>query len=168
MVLLLLNWIHLISALILCAQTCLLCFVPQHENPWTIPNFLCVCRIVLAPFLGHLIIQQHFHLSLALFMLAGATDLVRSMFILSWVQSQEKRVFFYLFFSWHSWTVTLPGLGPHRSPLWAALLTHWLIRFSSVFYTSVSLTLSSYQVLDFALKLLLPALFYSVAGPIFS
>lgn len=32
---------------------------------------------MLAPFLGHLIIQQHFHLSLALFMLAGATDLVR-------------------------------------------------------------------------------------------
>lgn len=48
----------------------------QYENPWTIPNFLCVCRIVLAPFLAHLIIQQHFHLSLALFMLAGATDLV--------------------------------------------------------------------------------------------
>ena len=31
---------------------------------------------MLAPFLGHLIIQQHFHLSLALFTLAGATDLV--------------------------------------------------------------------------------------------
>lgn len=48
----------------------------QYENPWTIPNLLCVCRIVLAPVLAHLIIQQHFHLSLALFMLAGATDLV--------------------------------------------------------------------------------------------
>lgn len=48
----------------------------QYENPWTVPNFLCVCRIVLAPVLAHLIIQQHFHLSLALFMLAGATDLV--------------------------------------------------------------------------------------------
>lgn len=48
----------------------------QYENPWTIPNFLCVCRIVLAPVLAHLILQQHFHLSLALFMLAGATDLV--------------------------------------------------------------------------------------------
>ncbi|KAA8583497.1 hypothetical protein FQN60_014705 [Etheostoma spectabile] len=47
-----------------------------YENPWTIPNFLCVCRILLAPYLGHLIIQQHFHLSLALFTLAGATDLV--------------------------------------------------------------------------------------------
>lgn len=53
-----------------------LVFLLQYENPWTIPNFLCVSRIVLAPFLGHLVIQQHFHLSLALFTLAGATDLV--------------------------------------------------------------------------------------------
>lgn len=72
------------------ANACLLCVAPQHENPWTIPNFLCVCRIVLAPFLGHLIIQQHFHLSLALFMLAGATDLVRTPLLLISVQSQEN------------------------------------------------------------------------------
>lgn len=71
-------------------NACLLCVAPQHENPWTIPNFLCVCRIVLAPFLGHLIIQQHFHLSLALFMLAGATDLVRTPLLLISVQSQEN------------------------------------------------------------------------------
>lgn len=48
----------------------------QYENPWTIPNLLCMCRILLAPFLGYLIIQQSFDLSLALFTLAGATDLV--------------------------------------------------------------------------------------------
>lgn len=51
--------------------------LPQYENPWTIPNLLCVSRILLAPFLGHLIIQQNFDLSLALFVLAGATDLVK-------------------------------------------------------------------------------------------
>jgi len=51
--------------------------VLQHENPWTIPNLLCVCRIVLSPYLGYLIIHQHFTLSLALFTLAGATDLVK-------------------------------------------------------------------------------------------
>lgn len=49
----------------------------QYENPWTIPNLLCVCRILLAPFLGHLVVQQRFDLSLVLFVLAGATDLVR-------------------------------------------------------------------------------------------
>ncbi|KAI3363453.1 hypothetical protein L3Q82_012069 [Scortum barcoo] len=59
-------------------------FKELYENPWTIPNFLCVCRIVLAPFLGHLIIQQHFHLSLALFVLAGATDLLDGYIARTW------------------------------------------------------------------------------------
>lgn len=59
-------------------------FKELYENPWTIPNFLCVCRIVLAPFLGHLIIQQHFHLSLALFTLAGATDLLDGYIARTW------------------------------------------------------------------------------------
>uniref|UniRef100_A0AAX7TE60 Cardiolipin synthase (CMP-forming) n=1 Tax=Astatotilapia calliptera TaxID=8154 RepID=A0AAX7TE60_ASTCA len=55
-----------------------------YENPWTIPNLLCVCRILLAPFLGHLIIQQKFHLSLALFALAGATDLLDGYIARTW------------------------------------------------------------------------------------
>nr|XP_020511005.1 cardiolipin synthase (CMP-forming) [Labrus bergylta] len=59
-------------------------FKELYENPWTIPNFLCVCRIVLAPFLGHLIIEQHFHLSLALFILAGATDLLDGYIARTW------------------------------------------------------------------------------------
>ncbi|XP_038587488.1 cardiolipin synthase (CMP-forming) [Micropterus salmoides] len=59
-------------------------FKELYENPWTIPNFLCVCRIVLAPFLGHLIIQQHFNLSLALFALAGATDLLDGYIARTW------------------------------------------------------------------------------------
>ncbi|XP_077351880.1 cardiolipin synthase (CMP-forming) [Festucalex cinctus] len=59
-------------------------FKELYENPWTIPNLLCVCRIVLAPFLGYLIIQQHFHLSLALFTLAGATDLLDGFIARTW------------------------------------------------------------------------------------
>ncbi|XP_062285901.1 cardiolipin synthase (CMP-forming) [Scomber scombrus] len=59
-------------------------FKELYENPWTIPNLLCVCRISLAPFLGHLIIQQHFHLSLALFALAGATDLLDGYIARTW------------------------------------------------------------------------------------
>uniref|UniRef100_A0A3Q3FWX6 Cardiolipin synthase (CMP-forming) n=2 Tax=Labrus bergylta TaxID=56723 RepID=A0A3Q3FWX6_9LABR len=39
---------------------------------------------VLAPFLGHLIIEQHFHLSLALFILAGATDLLDGYIARTW------------------------------------------------------------------------------------
>lgn len=59
-------------------------FKELYENPWTIPNLLCVCRISLAPLLGHLIIQQHFHLSLALFTLAGATDLLDGYIARTW------------------------------------------------------------------------------------
>ncbi|CAN9500213.1 unnamed protein product [Ophioblennius macclurei] len=59
-------------------------FKELYENPWTIPNLLCVSRILLAPFLGHLIIQQHFHVSLALFTLAGATDLLDGYIARTW------------------------------------------------------------------------------------
>lgn len=59
-------------------------FKQLYENPWTIPNLLCVCRIALAPLLGHLIITQHFHLSLALFTLAGATDLLDGYIARTW------------------------------------------------------------------------------------
>lgn len=47
---------------------------------------------------------------------------------------------------WLSWMVISPERGPIRSRLWAALSTHWLTKSSSVFYTSVSPTLTSYQV----------------------
>ncbi|KAM6915810.1 cardiolipin synthase (CMP-forming) [Xenentodon cancila] len=59
-------------------------FKELYENPWTIPNLLCMCRILLAPFLGHLIIQQHFDLSLALFILAGATDVLDGFIARTW------------------------------------------------------------------------------------
>ncbi|KAK7901801.1 hypothetical protein WMY93_018570 [Mugilogobius chulae] len=59
-------------------------FKELYENPWTIPNLLCVCRILLAPVLGHLIMTQHFHLSLALFTLAGATDLLDGYIARTW------------------------------------------------------------------------------------
>ncbi|XP_067116508.1 cardiolipin synthase (CMP-forming) [Osmerus mordax] len=59
-------------------------FKELYENPWTIPNLLCVCRILLAPVLGYLITEQHFHLSLALFLLAGATDLLDGYIARTW------------------------------------------------------------------------------------
>ncbi|XP_017294812.1 cardiolipin synthase (CMP-forming) [Kryptolebias marmoratus] len=59
-------------------------FKELYENPWTIPNLLCVCRILLAPYLGHLIIQQHFDLSLFLFTVAGATDLLDGFIARTW------------------------------------------------------------------------------------
>ncbi|XP_043991966.1 DNA helicase MCM8 [Gambusia affinis] len=59
-------------------------FKELYENPWTVPNLLCVCRILLAPYLGYLITQQHFDLSLGLFTLAGATDLLDGFIARTW------------------------------------------------------------------------------------
>lgn len=59
-------------------------FKELYENPWTIPNFLCMARIMLAPVLGYLIIEHYFHISLGLFMLAGATDLLDGWIARNW------------------------------------------------------------------------------------
>lgn len=59
-------------------------FKELYENPWTIPNLLCVCRIALAPVLGILITEQHFHLSLGLFALAGFTDVLDGYIARNW------------------------------------------------------------------------------------
>ncbi|XP_072546437.1 cardiolipin synthase (CMP-forming) [Salminus brasiliensis] len=59
-------------------------FKELYENPWTIPNFLCMARIVLSPVLGYLIMEQYFHLSLGLFVLAGATDLLDGYIARNW------------------------------------------------------------------------------------
>ncbi|XP_022528773.2 cardiolipin synthase (CMP-forming) [Astyanax mexicanus] len=59
-------------------------FKELYENPWTIPNFLCMARIVLSPVLGYLIMEQYFHISLGLFVLAGATDLLDGYIARNW------------------------------------------------------------------------------------
>jgi len=42
----------------------------------TIPNLLCISRIIMSPFLGYLILQSDYHLALGVFMFAGISDLV--------------------------------------------------------------------------------------------
>ncbi|TRY92484.1 hypothetical protein DNTS_028188 [Danionella cerebrum] len=59
-------------------------FKELYENPWTIPNYLCMARIILSPGLGYLIMEQYFHLSLGLFVLAGATDLLDGYIARNW------------------------------------------------------------------------------------
>ncbi|XP_067310574.1 cardiolipin synthase (CMP-forming) [Pseudorasbora parva] len=59
-------------------------FKELYENPWTIPNYLCIARIVLSPLVGYLIIEQYFHVSLGLFALAGATDLLDGYIARNW------------------------------------------------------------------------------------
>ena len=49
----------------------------KHENIFTIPNLLCVTRIIASPYLAHVVINNgDFSWALAIFMYAGATDAV--------------------------------------------------------------------------------------------
>ncbi|KAG7465858.1 hypothetical protein MATL_G00158260 [Megalops atlanticus] len=64
-------------------------FKELYENPWTIPNYLCMARIALAPVLGYLIVEQYFHASLGLFALAGATDLLDGYIARNWANQKS-------------------------------------------------------------------------------
>ncbi|CAH1792233.1 unnamed protein product [Owenia fusiformis] len=48
----------------------------KHENIWTIPNLLTVSRVVAAPVLAYLIIDQQYPLATGLFIAAGVTDML--------------------------------------------------------------------------------------------
>jgi cardiolipin synthase (CMP-forming) len=49
--------------------------VIERENIFTIPNWLCVGRIVMSPYLGYVIVQGDFSLGMGLMVIAGLTDL---------------------------------------------------------------------------------------------
>ncbi|XP_068215392.1 centrosomal protein of 83 kDa [Palaemon carinicauda] len=48
----------------------------ERENIWTIPNLLCISRIVCSPILCNLVITGEYKWALGLFMFAGFTDLL--------------------------------------------------------------------------------------------
>ncbi|XP_060687056.1 cardiolipin synthase (CMP-forming) [Hemiscyllium ocellatum] len=60
-----------------------------YENPWTIPNLLCVARIGLSPYLGYLIVEEEFNLALGLFTLAGITDLLDGYIARNWANQKS-------------------------------------------------------------------------------
>ncbi|XP_038662200.1 cardiolipin synthase (CMP-forming) isoform X1 [Scyliorhinus canicula] len=60
-----------------------------YENPWTIPNLLCMARIGLSPYLGYLIVEQEFNLALGLFTLAGITDLLDGYIARNWANQKS-------------------------------------------------------------------------------
>lgn len=51
--------------------------IVERENILTIPNFLCVARSFLAPYIGYIITCGHYELAFGLLAFAGITDLVR-------------------------------------------------------------------------------------------
>ncbi|XP_022163673.1 probable cardiolipin synthase (CMP-forming) [Myzus persicae] len=46
------------------------------ENVWTVPNMLCMTRIVLSPYLGYLIVNGNFEYALSFVAIASVTDLI--------------------------------------------------------------------------------------------
>lgn len=52
--------------------------IVERENILTIPNGLCVCRGILAPYVGYVIVQGDHPLAIGLLVVAGITDLVSS------------------------------------------------------------------------------------------
>ncbi|KAJ8980184.1 hypothetical protein NQ317_011429 [Molorchus minor] len=56
----------------------------QKENVYTIPNFLCVARIIMSPYLGMLIVQSQFDFALAVLGIAAITDLLDGWIARTW------------------------------------------------------------------------------------
>lgn len=54
--------------------------IVERENILTIPNFLCVARSFLSPYIGYVIIQENYQLAIGLLVFAGLTDLVNRFF----------------------------------------------------------------------------------------
>ena len=68
----------------------------KHENVFTIPNLLCVSRIIASPYLAHVIINNgDFSWALAIFMYAGATDAVSYISYLLINQLLKRLLYFY-------------------------------------------------------------------------
>ncbi|XP_053568153.1 cardiolipin synthase (CMP-forming) [Bombina bombina] len=60
-----------------------------YENPWTIPNFLSMTRIGLAPVLGYLIVGENFNIALGVFVFAGITDLLDGYIARNWANQKS-------------------------------------------------------------------------------
>ncbi|XP_058790120.1 probable cardiolipin synthase (CMP-forming) isoform X2 [Phymastichus coffea] len=62
----------------------------ERENIYTIPNFLCIGRILSTPFLGYLIVSQDYEIALWLLGFAGFTDLADGWVARTWTSQASK------------------------------------------------------------------------------
>ncbi|XP_047207831.1 cardiolipin synthase (CMP-forming) isoform X2 [Girardinichthys multiradiatus] len=125
-------------------------FKELYENPWTVPNLLCVCRILLAPYLGYLITQQHFDLSLALFALAGATDLLDGLIARTWPTQKSALG---------------SALDPLADKILISVLYVTLSKFFNPCYTTAQLKPTLFSKINTAIQLFLVAA--SLTAPVF-
>lgn len=58
--------------------------VIERENVATIPNLLCIGRIVMSPYLGYVIIQSEFSLAMGMLVVAGLTDMADGFIARNW------------------------------------------------------------------------------------
>ncbi|XP_063367113.1 probable cardiolipin synthase (CMP-forming) [Cydia amplana] len=63
----------------------------EKDRMFTIPNFLCVTRMGISPYLGYVILQDDYHLALGLLTFAGVTDLMDGWIARTW-ESQSSRM----------------------------------------------------------------------------
>ncbi|XP_014226049.1 probable cardiolipin synthase (CMP-forming) [Trichogramma pretiosum] len=62
----------------------------ERENIWTIPNFLCVGRILSTPWLSYLIVSQDYKVALWLLGFAGLSDLADGWIARTWTSQASK------------------------------------------------------------------------------
>ncbi|XP_050293992.1 probable cardiolipin synthase (CMP-forming) isoform X2 [Anthonomus grandis grandis] len=64
--------------------------IVEKENIYTIPNFLCIARMVASPYLGLLIIQGNFDFALGVLGFAAVTDLLDGWIARTWESQSSK------------------------------------------------------------------------------
>lgn len=62
----------------------------EKENIYTIPNFLCLSRIILSPYLGMLIVQANFNFALGILAVAAVTDMLDGWIARTWESQSTK------------------------------------------------------------------------------
>jgi len=64
--------------------------VVEKENIYTIPNLLCITRMMVSPYLGFLIVQGNFNFALGVLGFAAMTDLLDGWIARTWVSQSSK------------------------------------------------------------------------------
>ncbi|XP_076667218.1 cardiolipin synthase [Andrena cerasifolii] len=62
----------------------------EKENIWTVPNLLCMGRIVTSPYLSYLILSQDYQVALWLLIIAGFSDLADGWIARTWTSQASK------------------------------------------------------------------------------
>ncbi|OAD56812.1 putative cardiolipin synthase [Eufriesea mexicana] len=62
----------------------------EKENIWTIPNFLCIGRILTSPYLSYSILSQDYRIALYVLIIAGCSDLADGWIARTWISQASK------------------------------------------------------------------------------